>query len=148
MILRDLLIKYFKDNTSDFSEINDKINYLFDAKNIIKNKSFTEILYNDLPLEFVKSSIKMYKNTEEKQLYEPKSIKEILNDLFNLLTVNDYVSIPNNSQFIQILNRDLTDYFDLFINKLINNWLVVIENTFKYSINQYRINSTIYNLIK
>lgn len=157
MLLRNLLIKYFVDTSvnsyvenaaNQFTDINDKINYLLDSKNVIKDKSFKQILYKDLPKEFVRNSVDLFENYEDKQLFESKSIKEILNDLFNLLTVGEVISIPSNSQFMQILNRDLTDYFDLFIQKLINNWLVVIENTFKFSINQYRINTCILELVK
>jgi len=157
MLLRNLLMKYFVDtsvssyleNTADqFTDINDKINYLLDSKNVIRDKSLKEILYEDLPQEFVRNSVDLFENYEDKQLFESKSIKEILNDLFNLLTVGEVISIPSNSQFMQILNRDLTDYFDLFIQKLINNWLVVIQNTFKFSINQYRINTCILELVK
>ena len=157
MLLRNLLMKYFVDTSvnsyvenavDQFNDINYKINYLFESKNVIKNKSFKDILYKDLSKEFVRNSVDLFENYEDKQLFESKSIKEILNDLFNLLTVSEIVSIPSNSQFMQILNRDLTDYFDLFIQKLINNWLVVIENTFKFSINQYRINKCILELAK
>jgi hypothetical protein len=157
MLLRNLLMKYFVDtsvnsyaenNVDQFTDINDKINYLLDSRNVIKDKSFKDILYKDLPKEFVRNSVDLFENYEDKQLFESKSIKEILNDLFNLLTVGEVISVPSNSQFMQILNRDLTDYFDLFIQKLINNWLVVIENTFKFSINQYRINKCILELAK
>ncbi len=150
MTLRNLLTKYFMDLSIDnnFIEINKKINYLLDAKNIINDKKFTDILYNDLPKEFVRNSVDIFYNYTDKQSFEPKSIKEILNDLFNLLSVSDIINIPSNSPFMQILNNDLTDYFDLFIQRLINNWLVVIENIFKFTINQYRINKCILELIQ
>jgi hypothetical protein len=48
---------------------------------------------------------------------------------------------------MNILNKDLSEYFDNFVQKLILNWYVVIENTLKFVINQYRINQTIYELI-
>jgi hypothetical protein len=148
MLLRNLLMKYFYDlnvdtNINDnFNNITQKINYLLESNKFLYN------LYNVLPEEFVRISVDLFKNYEDKQLFESKSVKEILNSLFNLLTVGDTISIPSDSHFMQILNRDLTDYFDLFIQKLINNWLVVIENIFKFSINQYRINTCILELIK
>ena len=64
-------------------------------------------------------------------------VKEFIDQLEGLMYYESY----------EILNQDLTDYFDLFIQKLINNWLVVIENVFKFTINQYRINTCILNLI-
>lgn len=150
MTLRNLLTKYFMDLNidNDFDYINKKIDYLLNAENVIDGKKFTDILYNDLPKEFVRNSVDIFYNYNDKNTFEPKSIKEILNDLFNLLTVGDIVNVPSNSQFMQVLNNELTDYFDLFVQKLINNWLVVIENVFKFTINQYRINKCILELLK
>lgn len=151
MTLRTLLLKYYNDvkpNELDFTDLNNKINYLFEASNVVTGKKFIEILYDDLPHDFVRNSIDIFKNQTDKNTFEPQSIRELLNNLFKLLTLNDIVSIPEDSSIMQILNRDLTDYFDLFIQKLINNWLVVIENVYKFTINQYRINNTIVKLIK
>jgi hypothetical protein len=151
MILRNLLVKYYTDLSTDenFIEINKKINYLLvDCKNIIADKSFIDILYTDIPKDLVKNSIDIFHNLEDKQTFESRSIKEILNELFNLLTVGENINIPANSYFMQILNNELSDYFDLFIQKLINNWLVVIQNIFKFTINQYRISKSILELVK
>lgn len=151
MILRDLLMKYFinLNLNDDFSRINDRINYLLESsKNIINNKNFIDILYNEIPIDFVQNSCNLFKNSNDKKTFESKSIKEILNDLFDILSIGEIISIPSNSKFMEILKNNLSDYFDLFIQKLINNWLVVIENIFKFSINQYRINKTILELIK
>lgn len=150
MTLRNLLVKYYTDLNvdKDFSEINNKIDYLLNAENVLNGKKFTDILYNDLPKEFVRNSVDIFYNYDDKHTFEPKSIKEILNDLFSLLTVGDVINIPNNSPFMQVLHNDFSDYFDLFIQKLINNWLVVIENILKFTINQYRINKCILELIK
>jgi hypothetical protein len=140
-------MKYYHhiDVNKDFTAINNKINaILYDNSN---GKSIKDILYKDLPQKFVKNSVDLFENYEDANSFEASSIKEILNNLFNLLTIGP-IAIPNDSQFMQILNRDLSDYFDLFIQKLINNWLVVIENTFKYTINQYRINKTILEFTK
>jgi hypothetical protein len=150
MTLRNLLTKYYMDLSINkhFIDINNKIDYLLEAENVLHNKKFKDILYNDLPKEFVRNSVDIFFNYEDKQSFEPKSVKEILNDLFNLLTVGDVINIPSNSPFMQVLNNELTDYFDLFIQKIINNWLVVVENIFKFTINQYRINKCILELQK
>jgi hypothetical protein len=148
MILRNLLVKYYYDLdvNQGFININDKINTIF-YESESKGRTLKEILYKDLPEKFVKNSVDLFENYEAKQAFDDISIKEILNNFFNLLTIG-VIPIKNDSQFIQILNRDLTNYFDLFIQKLINNWLVVIENTFKFTINQYRINKTILEFTK
>ena len=105
-------------------------------------------LYDVLPKEFIKISVGLFENFSEKKNYNHSSIKDLLNTLFSKLTLNKKVIIEENSEIMDLLNNELTDYFDLFIQKLINNWLVIIENVFKFSINQYRINKTILELIK
>jgi hypothetical protein len=45
------------------------------------------------------------------------------------------------SELITILTKNVAEYFDSFVPTLINNWYVVMENTLKFSINQYRLNS-------
>lgn len=151
MLLRDILMKYFisLNVNDDFNKINDKINYLLNTRvKVSNNTKFIDILYKEIPKEFVKNSVDLFANESEKQLFESKSIKEILNDLFEMLSFNDILSIPNKSQIMQVLTSNLSEYFDLFVQKLINNWLVVIENIFKFNINQYRINKTILELVK
>jgi hypothetical protein len=151
MLLRDTLMKYFisLNVNNDFNKINDKINYLLNTRvKVSNNTKFIDILYKEIPKEFVKNSVNLFANESEKQLFESKSIKEILNDLFEMLSFNDILSIPTKSQIMQVLTSNLSEYFDLFVQKLINNWLVVIENIFKFNINQYRINKTILELVK
>ena len=53
--------------------------------------------------------------------------------------------IPANSKFILNM-KAINAYFDTFTPKTILNWLVVIENTFKFNINQGRIVRCIVNL--
>jgi hypothetical protein len=148
MLLRNYLLKYFYDldPKGDIIAISDKINYLLTSTNVT-NKSINDILYKDIPEKFVKNSVKLFNNQNEKLQFEEESIKEILNNLFNLLTVG-IISIPKDTTFMNILNKDLSEYFDNFVQKLILNWYVVIENTLKFVINQYRINQTIFELIK
>ena len=43
--------------------------------------------------------------------------------------------------------KEINAYFDTFTNKTILNWMVVIENVFKFNINQGRIIKSIDNLL-
>ena len=147
MILRNYLLKYFfeqSSNSDDKTRLSDSI----DKINFIFSQNIKEYLYNTIPEKFVKNSVKIFKNFDEQIIFEEQSIKEILKDLFDLLTIGDVISIPKESTLMTILNKDLANYFDIFIEKLILNWYVVIENTLKFVINQYRINNTLYELIK
>jgi len=158
IILRNQLLKYFYSVILNIDE-NEKVNLSSKAINAIinlpdintnssffKSRSFKDILYKDLPILFVKSSVKIFENQNEKIGFEEKSIKEILNEFFNLLKTNTEVTI-DNSDFFNILNNDISEYFDMFVEKLIINWQVVLENVLKFVINQYRINETLKLLV-
>jgi hypothetical protein len=158
IILRNQLLKYFYSVILNVNE-NRKVYFSRRAVNAIINspdintnssffesRSFKDILYKDLPILFVKSSVKIFKNQNEKIGFEEKSIKEILNEFFNLLKNNTVVTI-DNSDFFNILNNDISEYFDMFVEKLIINLQVVLENVLKFVINQYRINETLKLLV-
>ncbi len=134
-ILRDLFFKNLKLKTNDFKYINRYINYILDTVVIKQDKTFINILYNELPAKFVQNSTNIFTDYEEKVNFEPQSIKEILNELFNSLIIEE------KSELMTILTKNVANYFDSFVPKLINNWYVVMENVFKFSINQYRLNS-------
>ena len=141
-MLRDLFFKNLKLKTNDFKYITRYINYMLDTVLIkqysVSNKrgqSFIDILYNELPAKFVQNSVNIFKDYEEKVNFEPQSIKEILNELFNSLLLEE------KSELMTILTKNVAEYFDSFVPKLINNWYVVMENTLKFCINQYRLNS-------
>jgi len=134
-IIRDLFFKNLKLKTNDFNYINRYINYILDTVVIKQNKTFIDILYNELPAKFVQNSVNIFTDYEEKVNFDPQSIKEILNELFNSLILEE------KSELMTILTKNVSNYFDSFVPKLINNWYVVMENTLKFSINQYRLNS-------
>ena len=107
--------------------------------------TFINILYDEIPAKLVQNSFNIFKDYTEKTLFIPESIKEILSNLFSLLKIDS--TNLSNSDFLEIIiNKNLTEYFDSFIEKLINNWYIVMENTLIFCINQYRINNIIINL--
>ena len=149
MLLNKILTTYFKsiyviDNDSD---ILDKVNYCLTNK-ILKedNQSIETILYNDVSKKLVLNAVQIFDNQEEESLFSPQSTKDIFDTLVNLLTINPSLSIPEDSPFFKTTIKEINSYFDTFVNKTILNWLVVIENVFKFNINQGRIIQSIYNL--
>ena len=149
MLLNKILTTYFKsiyviDNDTDIIE---KVNYCLTNK-ILKedNQSIETILYNDVPKKLVLNAVQIFDNQEEESLFSPQSTKEIFDTVVNLLTINPSLSIPEDSPFFKTTIKEINSYFDTFVNKTILNWLVVIENVFKFNINQGRIIQSIYNL--
>jgi hypothetical protein len=149
MLLNKILTHYFKtiyviDNDTDIIE---KVNYCLTNK-ILKedNQSIETILYNDVPKKLVLNAVQIFDNQEEESLFSPQSTKDIFDTVVNLLTINPSLSIPEDSPFFKTTIKEINSYFDTFVNKTILNWLVVIENVFKFNINQGRIIQSIYNL--
>jgi hypothetical protein len=149
MLLNKILTHYFKtiyviDNDND---ILTKVNYCLTNK-ILKedNQSIETILYNHVSKKLVLNAVQIFDNQEEETLFSPQSTKDIFDTVVNLLTINPSLSIPEDSPFFKTTIKEINSYFDTFVNKTILNWLVVIENVFKFNINQGRIIQSIYNL--
>jgi hypothetical protein len=149
MLLNKILTHYFKTiyvNDNDI-EIKDKVIYCLTNK-ILKedNQSIETILYNHVSKKLVLNAVQIFDNQEEEILFSPQSTKDIFDTVVNLLTINPSLSIPEDSPFFKTTIKEINSYFDTFVNKTILNWLVVIENVFKFNINQGRIIQSIYNL--
>jgi hypothetical protein len=131
-------MRYFLSN--DIENNNDIINKIIEE---ITNK-----LYNDYSIEIVINCVNIFKNENEKNKFESKTIKEILNNLINDIKMLDISEIKNmNKDFEILLIKDLCNYFDIICPRLINNWHVLMENMLRFSINQHRINETIIKLV-
>ena len=151
MILRKVIFNHIKSiNPNDiYSDINDKIEYLFNYDFIFENNysNLKTILYNIIAPKLLDNSINLFHNMNDKINFEPESIKDILNNYFNLLLINNSIPFNDKDYAIKILKREVSSYFDTIISKTINNWYVVMENTLKFSINQYRINDCLLSII-
>ena len=148
MLLKNTLTTYFKtiyvlDNDAN---IMDKVNYCL-TNYILKyeTKSILNILYIDVSKKLVLNAVQIFDTQEEENLFTQESTKEIFDSVVNLLTINPSLSIPEDSPFFKNI-KEVNSYFDTFVNKTILNWLVIIENVFKFNINQGRIIQSIYNL--
>jgi hypothetical protein len=144
MILRKVIFNHIIliNPNIDYTNIIDKINYLFDNELTYENSvnNLKNILYDIIAPKLVKNSINLFTNINDKNNFELETIKDILNNYFNLLLINNIIPFNDKDYSMKILKREISSYFDTIISKTINNWYVVIENTLKFSINQYRIN--------
>ena len=149
MLLKKTLTTYFKTIYVVDNDVNIliKVNYCL-TNYILKDeaKSILNILYNDVSKKLVLNAVQIFDNQEEENLFTQESTKEIFDSVVNLLTINPSLSIPEDSPFFKTTIKEINSYFDTFVNKTILNWLVIIENVFKFNINQGRIIQSIYNL--
>ena len=149
MLLRKILTNYF--NTiypnDSYDDILKKVKYCLTNKILKKDsKSIKNILYTIVSKQLVLNIAQIYDNQEEEYLFESQTTSDILDTVTNLLTINPLLSIPETSPF-SINIKEINKYFDTFIYRTILNWMVVIENVFKFNINQGRIIECIKNLI-
>ena len=138
-IIRKLLFNHYM-NISHYNldEIIGMIDRIINQDHIYIH-SFYYILYNDIPEQIVKNSILLFNSKEDKLDFTPKSIIEILQNLFDILS---YQTNEIPTIIINYLNNEVATYFNLFSNKLINNWYMLCENIFKYIINHNRMIKT------
>lgn len=151
LLLRKVIALYFKNmypnDTLDENFI--KVDYCL-TNELLKpeKKSIRDILLNEIPTKLLlNSGIQIFNNQQEEFELTQQSIKEILDTVTDLLTINPVFSIPSESPVMKTTIKEINAYFDTFTNKTILNWLVVIENVFKFNINQGRIIKSIDNLL-
>ena len=149
MLLRKILTNYFNAIYPNdlIDDILKKVDFCL-TNNILKedSKSIEKILYTIVSKQLVLNISQIYDNQEEEYLFISQTTPDILDTVSNLLTINPLLSIPETSPFFTNI-REINAYFDTFIQKTILNWMVVIENVFKFNINQGRIIECINNLL-
>ena len=67
----------------------------------------------------------------------------MLQNLFKNLS-NSREIVVLDEMIINNLNKNIANYYDLFTSRIIKNWFIVCENTFKFIINQQRITNTLH----
>ena len=143
MIIRKILYQHFQQTfpESDGPDIIRKIDHVLRSENkdFKTGRTILDVLYQDVAPKFVKNSINFYKDKYDEQTSDIETTKEILENFFELFTITEPIKINKQDNVYQIFNNQIINYFDTVTSKIIINWLVVIENQFKFLINQERI---------
>ena len=149
IILKKTLYAYFQSiyPNFDIDDISNRINFCFDYDFVYggKLKKLEEHLFTIVVDKLVTNSVRKFANNQEELEFVSENISEILDNIILLFTINPIMPIPVNSKFF-VNMKEINAYFDTFIPKTILNWLVIIENTYKFNINQGRIVRCIFNL--
>jgi hypothetical protein len=142
LFIRRILFTYFINIYYDknLTYINNIIEYILHSKLNGYKYSLIEYLYDYICPKFVKNSLNIFKDENEKEEHIKESIYEILDNYFNLL---NYTIIKIDDDIIKICKNKMINYFDLIIEKLITLWYVNIENIFRYIINNYKCLQTL-----
>ena len=111
-------------------------------------ENYLELLYKHIAIKLVKNSVDVFKDKYEEAEMEIQTPREILTEYFDLLTIAEGVEFDTESYGMQILKTEVASYFDTIIPKIINNWMVVMENQLRFIINQKRILETLLALLQ
>jgi hypothetical protein len=137
LLVRKVLMEYF-DNTYPSSVPN-----LLRTTGVLYNNTFTgnnesniNKLYN-LAEKLVINSVYIYRDDNEKDTFIEKSIENLLEEWLIETIKSGAINVDENDEFISKLKIELNNFG--FIKNIINNWLVVIENNFKFIINHSRL---------
>ena len=139
LFIRKLLLKYLlqKFPNQDIIFYTGKINDVFNS--ILRKKSFTEILYDDIPIRLVKSCVNIYKNRQDENSYSLESVEDIYSEILGIIQTNGIIKIDEDEMIIKILKRDVLSYMSQITPSTIKNWQACCENYLRFYINQYRI---------
>jgi hypothetical protein len=148
IIVRKTVYNHMKNIYPNYSVdvLKDIIDRILKENFIYNNKSsFITVLYEELPEKFVKNSVLIFKDLDDKVNFESQTILELITKLFSLFRNTRGVA-HFTDDLLMNLNKNIAGYFELFIDRTIKNWYVVCENTLKYVINHKRITKT-HNII-
>ena len=135
-IIRKILFETFNNGYYNEMDRNKKFKNIVSKIDYIITDEIRNYLYNDVAKKFVKTSVSIFKDSNEKASYEIATVTEILNSFVDLMLVESFTKLDNN--IIEILKNNIIPYYDTIVNKIIINWNITIENMFLYMINQYR----------
>ena len=135
-IIRKILFETFNNGYYNEMDRNKKFQNIISKIDYIITNEIRNYLYNDVAKKFVKTSVSIFKDSNEKASYEIATVTEILNSFVDLMLVESFTKLDNN--IIEILKNNIIPYYDTIVNKIIINWNITIENMFLYMINQYR----------
>ena len=135
-IIRKILFETFNNGYYNEMDRNKKFKNIVSKIDYIITDEIRNYLYNDVAKKFVKTSVSIFKDSNEKASYEIATVTEILNSFVDLMLVESFTKLDNN--IIEILKNNIIPYYDTIVNKIIINWNITIENMFLYMINQHR----------
>ena len=97
-----------------------------------------DVLKNDIAVKIVENSTIIFEDSNKESEFNLVSVKELLDGVLGLLTVDSNVLINEDSTDYKNI-KEANSYFDTFVSKTVLNWNVICENVLKFNINQGRI---------
>jgi hypothetical protein len=140
--VKDLLIEMTRDYIiASYIILIKKILRASSTNNLVNQSLINQIedvLKNDIVVKIVENSINIFEDSNKESEFNLVSVKELLDGVLGLLTVDSNVLINEDSTDYKNI-KEANSYFDTFVNKTVLNWNIICENVLKFNINQGRI---------
>ena len=146
-MVRKILFIYFSNSSyeSDIESVTVNIEYIINSKIISIDKTLLEILHTDICTRLVKSSVNIFQNQAEQNLYNNESISDILLEFFEHFNIFDNML---SNEIKKVFTSNVVSYFNSFTSRTILLWMINAENIFKFFINNYRSTDILLELTK
>ena len=99
-------------------------------------------LNNDMDImieEFIKNACNLFETEDEMESHQYSTASDILDKFIDKIAFNEYIPITLDSKLLKILKKMVVGYFDNFVYRMLENWMIVYENNLKFIINHYRL---------
>lgn len=148
-ILKDSATNFLKDHIKKFIEGNIKAYYKANGNDVINLTNFftagtfrgmsVNNLLNKLIDDFIKNSCRLFEDEDEELSHDNKRAGELFDNFFDEVATNEFIPMTFDSKLLKILKDNTKNYFEPFVYKLLQNYMVIYENNLKFIINHYRL---------
>ena len=143
LFIKKMITGYYTHNSTSSITL-DQLNNIFSAGSMI-GKSLNDNMDRIMGL-FIKNACQLFEDEDEKDSHVNRTAGDILGDFIDEFSLNSYVAIKPDSKLMKLLKKNVVGYFDNFVYRMLQNWMIVYENNLKFIINHYRLLKIIYSI--
>ena len=136
LFIKKMITEYYTHN-STAGITSDQLNNIFSAGSMMKS-SLNDSMDRLMGL-FIKNACQLFEDEDEKDSHNYRTAGDILADFIDEFSVNSYIAIKLDSKLLKLLKKNVVGYFDNFVYRMLQNWMIVYENNLKFIINHYRL---------
>ena len=136
LFIKKMITGYYAHNSTS-GITSDQLNNIFSAGSMMKS-SLNDSMDRMMEL-FIKNACQLFEDEDEKDSHNNRTAGDILGDFIDEFSLNSYVAIKLDSKLMKLLKKNVVGYFDNFVYRMLQNWMIVYENNLKFIINHYRL---------
>ena len=143
LFIKKMIRGYYTHNSTYYTHnstsgiTSDQLKNIFSAGSMMKS-SLNDSMDRMMGL-FIKNACQLFEDEDEKDSHNNRTAGDILGDFIDEFSLNSYVAIKLDSKLMKLLKKNVVGYFDNFVYRMLQNWMIVYENNLKFIINHYRL---------